>query len=131
MSWRTPGDVLTYEPFIAIVDDDESMQHALVALVRSCGYRAAGFGCAADFLGSQALDLADCVTSDVQMDAIDGYALTRLLAERRPGLPVILITARYNQRDHQVAADCGAMCLLHKPFDAAVLVSWIERALSC
>ena len=39
-------------PLISIIDDDESMRRAVVALIRSAGYEARGFASAEEFLGS-------------------------------------------------------------------------------
>ena len=43
------------KPLIAIVEDDESLRHALVGLMRSLGYDGAGFVSAEEFLTDPAL----------------------------------------------------------------------------
>jgi FixJ family two-component response regulator len=45
-------------------------------------------------------------------------------------LPVILITAHYDDEIRQRALGQGAVGFLHKPFDAADLLGAIELALS-
>lgn len=64
------------------------------------------------------------------MGAMNGFALTRRLLSTRPLLPVIIITARADSDAQRHADDCGALCLLRKPFDGAVLASWIAHALA-
>jgi len=121
---------LSSPPLIVIVEDDASLQHALVGLMRSLGYRARGYASAEQFLASADCALADCVTTDIQMGAMNGFELTRQLAFLRPQLPVIIITARAEPDAQRHADDCGALCLLRKPFDGNVLADWIARALA-
>lgn len=116
-------------PLIAVVEDDSSLQHALVGLMRALGYQARGYPSAELFLASDDSLLADCVTTDIQMGAIDGFTLTRHLAALRPDLPVIIITARAGHEAQRYADDCGALCLLRKPFDGDLLAAWVAHAL--
>jgi len=48
---------------------------------------------------------------------------------QRSGLPVIFITARYDEGIRNLALSQGAAGFLHRPFDAADLLSAIELAL--
>ena len=70
-------------PLIAIVDDDESMLSALVALVRSVGHVPRAFTSAEAFLESGTAASYACIITDVQMPGMNGFALTQELAARQ------------------------------------------------
>ena len=118
------------KPLIAIVEDDESLRHALVGLMRSLGYDGAGFVSAEEFLTDPALDRADCLVTDLQLPGISGFDLAAQLGEARARpLPVILVTARTERSIDARGETAGLFCLLRKPFEADALVACIQRAL--
>ncbi|CAN5673640.1 response regulator [soil metagenome] len=118
------------KPLIAIVEDDESLRHALVGLMRSLGYDGAGFVSAEEFLMDPALDRADCLVTDLQLPGISGFDLAAQLGEARARpLPVILVTARTERSIDERGETAGLFCLLRKPFEADALVGCIQRAL--
>jgi FixJ family two-component response regulator len=114
------------KPIIAIVEDDESLRHALVGLVRSMGYGGAGYASAEAFLKDDGGAQAKCVVSDFQLPGIDGLELAVLLRET---VPVILVTARTERSIDDRASASGVLCLLRKPFEADDLSICIRRAL--
>jgi two-component system C4-dicarboxylate transport response regulator DctD len=71
------------------------------------------------------------VVSDVSMPEMSGFALTHLVHQRQPGLPVVLMTGgHFDPEIDPIATDFGAFALLHKPFDANLLWSTVEHALA-
>lgn len=121
---------MAQDKLISIIDDDESLRLALVGLVRSLGYRAQGFGSAEEYLGSGDLGASACVITDIQMPGMSGIELKLLLAGRKLPMPVIMITARTEPGLRDKAMASGAVCLLHKPFEANALIACIEEALA-
>lgn len=116
--------------FIAVIEDDSSLRAALEALLRSLGYRAAGFDSAEAFLQSRDPEIVDCVITDVQMGGMSGIELKRRLSALRSDVPVIMITARTEAALLERARSSGAFCLLSKPFEAGRLADCLERALA-
>jgi FixJ family two-component response regulator len=98
--------------------------------MHSIGYRAKSFASAAMFLASPSLMNFDCIIADVYMPGICGLDLVRTFRERGGTIPVILITALADKRLDDEAISTGAVCLLRKPFEAELLLNWIERSLS-
>jgi FixJ family two-component response regulator len=125
------GHRVPAEPLIAVIDDDETMRIGLVMLVRSAGYAVQGFASAEGFLGlgQDALSGFACVVTDIQMPGLSGIELKRRLSAARSPLPVIMITARNEAGLEERARAAGAICLLKKPFEAAVLIRWLESTL--
>jgi FixJ family two-component response regulator len=116
-------------PAISIIDDDESMRTAVVALVRSAGYEAHGFGSAEAFLGSGMVQSFACIITDIQMPGMSGIELKEHLTASQISVPVIMITARHDADLEERAIASGAVCFLRKPFDADALIGCLERAL--
>jgi FixJ family two-component response regulator len=123
------GLYVAQQPLISIVDDDRSLRHALVRLVRSLGYETRGFDSAEEFAASSAMSNSACVITDIQMPGMSGIELKQLLVERCCLVPVIMITARHEQGLEERAHAAGAACFLRKPFATTLLIDCLERAL--
>jgi FixJ family two-component response regulator len=121
---------LSRDQLISVIDDDPSIVAAVIALVRSAGYRASGHGSAEAFLASGQAELARCVITDIQMPGMGGIALAKHLASLHVATPVIMITARTDEALLASARASGAFCLLGKPFEADALIRCIDNALS-
>jgi FixJ family two-component response regulator len=116
-------------PLISIIDDDPSLQNALVRLVRSLGYAARGFASAEEFLESGAMRSCTCIVTDIEMPGMSGIDLKRLMDEREYPVPVIMITSHTEPELEQGALAGGAICFLKKPIDPNVLVDCFARVL--
>ena len=115
---------------VAAVDDDFRVRESIESLVASAGHTPLVFASAEEFLQSEAPSSAICLITDVRMPGIDGLELQRRVRLQYPRLPVIFITAHYDNDIRQRALSQGAAGFLHKPFDAAELLGAIEVALS-
>jgi DNA-binding response OmpR family regulator len=79
---------------------------------------------------ARALDPAvDLVVLDVMLPGIGGFEVLRALQERRPGLPVIILTSRGEVEDRVTGLDTGAVDYLVKPFSVAELAARIRAQL--
>jgi len=112
---------------VAIVDDDRRLLESLEELLESAGHAARTFSSAQTLLNSNALPEIDCLITDIGMPGMDGFELQRLIREKRPDLPVILITGR-----HEIAELSQAKHnrFLRKPFDMRALLAAIGDALT-
>ena len=121
---------MPHTPLIAIIDDDESLRLATASLLRSTGYKTEHFACAEDFLDSGDTFRFACIIADIQMPGMDGIDLTCMLLAADDKTKVVLMTARTEQDIHTRARASGAMRLLHKPFEAQILLNCVVAALS-
>ncbi len=112
------------------VDDDFRVRESMQSLVESAGYTALMCSSAEEFLQSGALAGTICLVTDVRMPGMDGIELQRRIRIERPQLPVIFISAHFDDDTRQRALDAGAVAFLYKPFDAAELLGTIETALN-
>ena len=76
------------------------------------------------------LSEAACLITDVRMPGIDGLELQRRIRLVRPQVPVIFLTAHYDEDTRRQALHGGAIAFIHKPFDTSTLLSLIERAVN-
>jgi len=67
------------------------------------------------------------ILSDINMPGMDGLTLLREIKQRRPGLPVMMVTAYGDDERRRHAADAGAHQFLAKPVDFAVLKQELQR----
>lgn len=112
---------------VAVVDDDPRVLESLEELLESAGHAARTFSSARNLLNSTALAEIDCLITDIGMPGMDGFELQRVMSEKRPELPVILITGR-----HEIAELSQAKHnrFFRKPFDTRALLAAIGDALN-
>jgi len=115
--------------FIAIVDDDTSVQTALQDLIESEGLSTLCFGSAEQFLDSGAQRKAACLIADIRMPGMSGLELQAKLKAERCRIPIILITAHGDAKMQTQALSDGALKFLAKPFDNTVLLEAVHAAL--
>ena len=117
-------------PMIAIVDDDPSLRRALHRLLRSAGYVVEGFASACEFLASGPSGRTACLVLDIRLGGMTGFELQERLAADRAPFPVIFMTAHDDAPTRARVQRAGVAGYLPKPFDAALLLSTIQGAVS-
>ncbi len=91
---------------LLVVDDDLGVCHSLKDLLQEerCLVKIAPSGKKAmELLQKNEFDL---ILSDVVMPDMDGYELYSAVKKKDPGLPVILMTAFYYDKDHVIKRSC-------------------------
>jgi FixJ family two-component response regulator len=102
---------------IAVVDDDESVRLAIASLLRSCGWTVCTFASGGELLAGIDESKFCLVVADVQMPEMDGFALVRKLAVRRPDIPVVFVTAYATSDMAERTIMAGAVGFFTKPLD--------------
>jgi two-component system response regulator FixJ len=115
---------------ISIVDDDDSMRHAIRALVETDGRRIEDFCSAEEFLRSRRAENTACLILDVRLPGIGGLELQAQLALADWRIPVIMISGHGDQGERSRALDAGAIDFLEKPFSGEALSFAVRRALA-
>src|SRR6266851_2514765 len=111
------------------VDDDFRVRESIESLVESAGFAPLVFSSAEAFLQSGKLTEAICLITDVRMPGMDGIELQRRVRLERPKLPIIFVTAHYDDDEIRWRAlGGGAVKFMYKPFDAVDLLTAINRA---
>ncbi|HZW59159.1 MAG TPA: response regulator transcription factor [Woeseiaceae bacterium] len=117
------------DPTVFIVDDDQSIRHAMALLMRSVGLRHRIFQSGMEFLEDYTPDIAGCLVLDIRMPGMGGLELQDKLAERGSTLPVIFITGFADVPMAVEAMQKGAFDFLEKPFRDQELLDRINDAL--
>ncbi len=114
---------------VLIVDDEARMAEVIAAALRRAGHECET--CASGEAALAALEErgADVLVTDWKMPEMDGIELLRRLHARRPGLPVILVTAHGTVPSAVAAMREGAFDYVTKPFDNDELRATVARAL--
>ena len=118
------------EQVVVGVDDDFRVREAITSLVESAGYASRVFSSAEEFLQSRALAGTSCLITDVRMSGMDGIELQRRIKVDYPKLPVIFISAHFDDEIRRQALDGGAVDFMYKPFDGDALLRAIDRAVN-
>jgi len=114
---------------VVVVDDDESVRESLPALLRECGFEAAAFSSAEEFLASDSLGETSCLLLDVAMPGMTGPELQHALRLSGQDIATIFITAGGDKAVRQNLLKQGAVECLFKPFSDTALLEALDIAL--
>ena len=113
---------------ILVVDDDRAVREMLVRVLIGDGYLALPAADGPEALKSAATIRFDLVLLDLGMPGWDGWKTFENLARQHPGLAVIIITAKPDQR--AIADAAGVRALFEKPLDFPELLQTVGQLLA-
>jgi two-component system, OmpR family, KDP operon response regulator KdpE len=116
------------EPVVVLVEDEPQIRRFLRATLGSEGYRLFEVSTGADGLVEVAQRQPDVVVLDLGLPDMDGLEVIRRLREWST-VPIIVLSARGQERDKVGALDAGADDYVSKPFSAGELLARIRVAL--
>ena len=113
---------------VLLVEDEPNIVESLTFLLER-----AGFDVAVESNGRRALDSAlanvpDVLVLDVMLPELDGYEILRQLRAdpRSDGVPVLMLTAKGQREDREIALECGADMFITKPFANSEIVAAVQ-----
>ena len=111
---------------ILVVEDERLLREGLSDLLRGAAHdvEAVGDGTAALTVATERL--FDVVLLDRMLPGLDGLEVCRRLRLARPGLPILMLTARGSEDDKVGGLSAGADDYLTKPFGNRELLARIE-----
>jgi len=104
------------------------LQGLLAAYLENAGFKASMVASGKEMLACVDTESIDMVLLDLGLPDEDGLVLARQL-RARSSLPIIVLTARKEQKDRLVALEIGADDYLTKPFDPAELLLRVRNML--
>jgi DNA-binding response OmpR family regulator len=114
---------------VLVVDDDRQMVETLTNVLNLGGWEADGVFSGEEAIAATRKRQYAVVLMDIKMTGMDGVATMKRLREEQSEMPILLMTA-YASRDVIVEAeDQGAVRVLPKPVEPAVLLHTLELAL--
>jgi DNA-binding response OmpR family regulator len=118
-------------PTILIIEDNQETARILELSLKREGYQIV---IALD--GLRGLELAqaqppDLILLDLMLPGIDGFEVCRRLRANpvTAGLPILILSAKTQEADKQLAAQLGANSYLAKPYRRAELLAAIQALL--
>ena len=116
---------------VFVIDDQQSVRHALAELLAVFGFEVETYESAASFLQSLKPTQRDCcVVADVRMPGMDGIELTRELARRGIEIPIVLMSGHADVPMAVAGIKAGAEDFIEKPVDDRELIAAINRGLA-
>ena len=112
---------------ILVCDDEASMRFVIEEALAPLGEQVVSVGDARSAL--QRVSDAEVLLTDLVMPGMDGFELLAQVKQVEPELPVVLITARGNERTAMRAVREGVWDYLSKPFGVDELRAVVKRAL--
>lgn len=109
---------------LLLVDDDEKLRRIITLRLEAEGFAVTEAESGEDALSKLKAARPHFVLADLRMPGINGIELLRQIQQRRPGLPVVILTAHGDIPDAVEATQAGAVDFLTKPVDK-------ERLLEC
>jgi len=122
------GDVSMLARVLIVEDEPHIVESLTYILVRegfsvsSCGDGAAAF----DLIVG---DPPDVLVLDVMLPGVNGFELLRRVRAQNglSALPILMLTAKGQKRDREIAEDAGVNLFLTKPFSNAEVVEAVKR----
>ncbi len=93
--------------YILIVDDEEAITRALMALFQSAGFETAVVHSGQEALQSLTAKMPDLLVLDVMMPEIDGYEVCRRIREQAEYIPILMLTAKDESWEKVMGLESG------------------------
>lgn len=114
---------------LVLIEDEPGIADFMVRGLTLSGYRVTSASDGETGLALALGDDVDLVILDLMLPQLSGTDVLRQLADRRPGLPLIVVTARGELEDRVGGLKAGAVDYLVKPFDMDELEARIDAQL--
>ncbi len=114
-------------PPLLVVDDEKNMRLSLETVLRAEGYDVRLADSAEAALKLLAAEEVFMVITDARLGGMSGYEFLREAARKRPGLPLLMITAFATPKLAVEAIKAGAIDYLAKPFEPDELLHAVAR----
>jgi FixJ family two-component response regulator len=112
---------------IGVLDDDRRVLESVGNLLESAGYQVRLFDSGAMFLQTEAMNEINVLICDIRMPGMGGIEVLQQVGVKRPGLPVILITA-CSDVESSVVPQTSYRRIFRKPIDPTALIEAIAAA---
>ncbi len=117
---------------ILVVEDDPRSFRLLEFRLKSQGHQVIGAVDGGEALKVASKEKLDLILLDIMIPVIDGFQVLRKLKsqEETKNIPVIMLTARSQEKDIVDGIEAGAVDYVTKPFSSAELIARVNRALA-
>lgn len=113
---------------ILIIEDEKSICDFMSKTLTSAGYKVVTASTGKDGLAAITSSLPDLVLLDLGLPDMDGFDIIRKTREWS-SMPIIVVSARIQEKEKVMALDAGADDYIAKPFGTSELQARIRNAL--
>ncbi len=124
----TPDAELSRKPTVVLIEDEPEIRRFLRATLVSHGYRLFEAATGEEGLREAEVRQPDIIVLDLGLPDVDGLNVIRRLREWT-GVPIIVLSARGQERDKIAALDKGADDYVSKPFGVGELLARLRVSL--
>ena len=114
---------------ILLVEDDAGIRQSLFETLGALGFAVGEAHNGEDALVRLRMVNYDAVLLDINMPGMGGKEACRRMAQSFPGLPIIMLTVRDDEKDIIETLDSGAIDYITKPFQMGELTARIRSAI--
>ncbi|MFW6330735.1 MAG: sigma-54-dependent transcriptional regulator [Gemmatimonadota bacterium] len=116
-------------PSVLVVDDERNIRRMLRGLLEAEGYRVTEAEDGGAAVERAVTEDPDVVLMDLAMPRTDGLTALRALAERKPIVPVVMMSGRATLQDAVEATRLGAFHFIEKPLGPEAVLATVSGAL--
>ena len=111
---------------VLVVEDEQSLRDGIVDLLAGDGHQVTAVGDGVAGVEAGLRDPFDVVVLDLMLPRLDGMEVCRRLRSARPGMPILMLTARGSEDDKVRGLMEGADDYVTKPFSARELLARVR-----
>ena len=111
---------------ILVVEDEASLRDGIIDLLEGDGHQVTAVGDGVAGVESGLRERFDLVVLDLMLPRLDGIEVCRRLRAARPGMPILMLTARGSEDDKVRGLVEGADDYVTKPFSARELLARVR-----
>jgi DNA-binding response OmpR family regulator len=116
---------------ILVVDDEVDLVKTIQFALEAEGYKVLVSYNGEDALNQSRKETPDLILLDLMLPKLDGYKVCRLLKfdEQYKHIPILMLTAKTQQKDRSLGMETGANEYITKPFDMDELMGKVKAYL--
>jgi two-component system response regulator RegX3 len=111
---------------VLVVEDEAALREGIVDLLKGDGHEIVAVGDGVAGVEAGLRDPFDLVVLDLMLPRLDGMEVCRRLRSARPGMPILMLTARGSEDDKVRGLMEGADDYVTKPFSARELLARVR-----
>lgn len=116
---------------ILMVEDEEDLRKMVKFRLEAMDYDVLEAEDGQVGLDKARIDKPDLIILDLMLPRLDGFKVCRLLKfdEKHKHIPIIMFTARAQEKDELIGKEMGADAYITKPFEPDILMAKIKELL--
>jgi DNA-binding response OmpR family regulator len=119
----------TQSGLVLLVDDSTVSNFLMQSILEDRGYSVLAVSNGKDALDLLKVEIPDLIILDIMMPELNGFGVLESVKkyEETTNIPILILTARNNQKDQEKAISMGAADYVIKPVDIDDVVARVDR----